>query len=268
MLGEGGQWSAVAGFDGGMGDEDSQGTTPVRQSRRLSSEFDSMGKIQQPAVGLRSNESITSTEYRELCRKYYGNAEVFVDGQDGGRIQTDDPSLAAWSVDAMRLVRGQLFRAGNGVMPLPFVENWVEDAPPGHVIVEPDERSRFLPKWASAEESIGSPEISSNEVFRVYNDTEGKVEIDDLPLMVAEVSQLLDSMEAIMDFQRSRRLEKLKAMPRLRRNWYVYAAGAPVLSYVLFKLARNGYGKEVVRFVLEKIQSFYREHLWGPLQSM
>ena len=44
----------------------------------------------------------------------------------GGRVLNDDAALAAWSVDAIRVVRDQLYRARNvSNQPLPFVQNWM-----------------------------------------------------------------------------------------------------------------------------------------------
>jgi hypothetical protein len=75
-------------------------------------------------------------------------------------------------------------------------------------------------------------------------------------------------MEVVMQEQRHRRLRALKAMSGLRRNWYVAAAGAPVVTYVLYKLLKNGYGKELARFVIQKVKTFCKEHVWAPLRSM
>jgi hypothetical protein len=55
---------------------------------------------------------------------YYTN--VSVKNNHGGEIVTDDPALAEWSVDAMAIVRRQLYRAANGLVVLPYSTNWSE----------------------------------------------------------------------------------------------------------------------------------------------
>ena len=60
----------------------------------------------------------TTSQQEQL---YYGN--VFVQAGHGGQIVLNDPALVEWSVDAIALVRRQLFRAANGNIPLPFAEH-------------------------------------------------------------------------------------------------------------------------------------------------
>jgi hypothetical protein len=273
VLGEGGQWAAVAGFDGGMSDDISEGfVRPLGKRHRRLSEFEIMDNAQSQStlIGLRQSDSfhksLDDQDPNGMSQSYYGNADVIVHRKDGGKIQTDDPAIAAWSIDAMRLVRGQLHRAGKGLIPLPYVENWVEDAPAsgGKGMARP------LPKWAAVSDTSDQDEEYSMEqpAFRIEPERSQKVEIVDIPLMAAEVSEVLNSMEVVMQDQRHRRLGALKAMSGLRRNWYVAAAGAPVVTYVLYKLLKNGYGKEIARFVIQKVKTFCKEHVWEPLQSM
>jgi hypothetical protein len=52
---------------------------------------------------------------------------VPVSASENPSVSIDQSILASWSVDAVRLVRHQLHRAGGGVMPkLAFGENWGE----------------------------------------------------------------------------------------------------------------------------------------------
>lgn len=274
VLGEGGQWTAVAGFDGRISEDHSE-RFPGQSARRRLSEFEGMevAHTQSPAIGLRRTDSLKSVDQQDgLPPSYYGNANVFVDGEVGGKIRTNDPALAEWSVDAMRLVRQQLYIAGKGAMPLPCVNNWVEDAAPsfGALISEPDVRAKRLPKWATITSVPlpGERQFSEASDFRHDQEPDSNIEICDLPLMAAEVSEVLNVMEVILQNQRSRRFRRVKPTPRLRRNWYLFAAGAPVITYVLFKLLRKGYGKELCFFIAEKVHTFTKEHVRGPLQSM
>lgn len=80
---------------------------------------------------------------------YYGNSLLLVRNSRGGQILTDDPALAEWAVDAIRVVRDQLYSAGSGTTPLPHYKNW------------PSERTHF-----SDEESSQSKKIDWREMTR------------------------------------------------------------------------------------------------------
>ena len=257
VLGQGGQWAAVAGFDGEMKNDSTH-----KIKRAPSQEFHDLSVLQSPRVGLLAREdssgrrnvfreeSIEEEEPSDTKAWYYGHSQVFVKNQDGGKIESDDPALAAWSVDAMRLVRKQLYRASNGMVPLPFVEHWTEDQPSSEVGDTKQLRNHksvrlSVPKWATKRG--------------------GSIEITNLPMLAKEVTALLDSMEVVLHLQRSRRLEKLKQPPLLRRNWYLAAVGAPCFMYVLVKLFRN---KQIAQLVVDKAFDFYNEHIAGPLENM
>lgn len=299
VLGGHGEWAAVAGFDGEMKTETmDEERTPTKERKISDKEKKRMNLKRQrlefgtvesamlsPPIGLRRSESIKRRESLEVvteegvdnnAHQYYGNADVVVDAKAGGKIKTDEAALTEWSIDAIRLVRGQLFRAGHGDIPLPYIDNWVEDlqdvgSAEGQVIVsEPsdDGSKRILPKWAAfqlAESCDDNEARVRNSIFRSQTNTKGCIEISDLPLMAAEVSELMNSIEDIMDYQKDRGLRQLKAMPRMRRNWYLYASGVPVATYLLIKLLKNG---ELLRFSVSKIKAFYNEHLWAPMKSM
>ena len=55
---------------------------------------------------------------------YTVDSLLHVMNKKGGKIMQNDSALAAWSIDAIRVVRDQLYNAGNGVEPLPCYENW------------------------------------------------------------------------------------------------------------------------------------------------
>jgi hypothetical protein len=88
--------------------------------------------------------------------------------------------------------------------------------------------------------------------------------VSDLPLMVKEVSGLLDVMEDVMDLQRARRLDKLKPPSWLRQNWFLTALGAPCFVYAIYSLAITGGGFFLVRYAAEKILDFFKEHVIRP----
>jgi len=267
VLGQGGQWAAVAGFDGVMGDEPVTSKAGHVGSRKLSSDIDRLCRPTPPSphVGLMRAESIQSVAETDQSSLYYGNAHVFVRKADGGEIMTDDPALAAWSIDAMRIVRDQLHRAANGLIPLPQVENWTTDACPGDLITNGVEKSdHHFPKWASRPSVIKE----EGDDLSQYLEEPERVTISDLPLMALEVSELLNTMEIIMNVQRSRRLEKLKPKSAFRRNWYMTATGAPVAAYVFYKLLKNGYGFQLAKLIKEKFLDFYQEHVSVPLRSI
>ena len=224
----------------------------------------------------------------------------------GGKIQTDDGALAAWTVDAIRVVRSRLYWTGDGAMPLPYSENWVEEEDlfrggVGGIGIASSESASdtgsafhrdggnlYLPLWAT--EDVGSsvamydgasygeePDSEADAIGKVQESPcssqnargNGGVVISDLTLMAAEVSELLDSMEMRMQIQRQRRLERLRPMSRLRRDWYITAFCAPIMGYVGYRLVCNsGTIKQLWKEVVYKAGEFYMEHIFDPLYSM
>lgn len=274
VLGQGGQWAAVAGFDGAMGDEpmapklSSSSSSSHTESRRLSSDIDQLSRPAPPSphVGLMRAESIQSVVDTDPNSSfYYGHAHVSVRRSDGGEIMTDDPALAAWSVDAMRIIRDQLLRAGNGLIPLPRIENWTNNSSTDELIADGlNNCDQSFPKWASCPSSFVEEGDDLSENLREPT----RVTISDLPLMASEVSDLLNSMEVIMNVQRNRRLDKLKPQSSFRRNWYMTATGAPMAFYIVYKLLKDGYGLHLARFIKDKFLEFYHEHVSGPLRAI
>lgn len=59
-------------------------------------------------------------------KSYYKESHLFVKNVKNGSIVSSDPALASWSIDAIRLVRDQLYSAGNGA-PLPYFKYWPKE---------------------------------------------------------------------------------------------------------------------------------------------
>ena len=184
------------------------------------------------------------------------HAHVFVGKKHGGGIYVDDPSfLAEWSVDAIKLIRKQLSRAGNGRVSIPFVSNWTDAS----------NKELDIPLWAS---NFGMSSLSTDDDMIVPPGEQQRVTITDVPLMTAEVSAMLDIMEEVMEIQRFRRLEQLRAPSWLRSNWYVVAAVTPTAAFLVRRLMSKGYGKEFIKVVLERVVSFFRERVVDPIVAM
>ena len=95
------------------------------------------------------------------------------------------------------------------------------------------------------------------------------VGISNLPLMMNEVSSILDVMEDIMDIQRARRLEKLKPPSWWRQNWFLVAMGPPTLTYLLYNnLIGKGQTWNLVRYATETMLAFSREHVVEPCYAL
>jgi hypothetical protein len=109
-----GEWAAVVGNHGAMRDDNhflSDEEIMAKENKR--SFFDSI-RGRGDSKGRRKNNK----------HDYYAETHLFVKNVRGGEIVSNDPALAAWSIDAIRVVREQLYSAGNGINPLPYYENW------------------------------------------------------------------------------------------------------------------------------------------------
>lgn len=285
VLGDGGEWAAVAGSDGRMSDERTTlprpPPIPPSPLRRVSSEFLDANipppiKPELPAKAPMSNVSNLPQRPREQ-QLYYTN--VSVEKYFNGQIVFDDPALAEWSVDAMAIVRNQLYRAANGKVSLPGTANWSEGSSlsydvPGPVALDPSDEMDVtnesvvpprLPLWAKAS---NIPSFEEEDQGNESTNNHNRVIICDLPLMVAEVSDLLDVMESIMSIQRSRRLDKLKPPHWIRQNWYISAIAFPSFSYLLYKTTSKGYGWVFLKYTAQKFVGFFREHVVDPFFAM
>jgi hypothetical protein len=320
VLGQGGQWAAVSGFDGAMADnarnDDNDENREIGRRRLSTYALEHMNTGWSPIAG-----SSTRLPEDPNAPLYYGHASVFVRNTDGGTIQTDNPALVAWSVDAMRLIRDQLYRAGNGRIELPREANWsgneaggggdelgtspeiganphklpawvsmVQKPPPEgddrgekleiHAGGDSEQQSRLKDdsspdpedqpvSFDASDESIEDarpPTVKISPPIEAAK--EGSIVITNLPMMATEVSELLNSMEVIMQVQRRRRLDKLKPLSKWRRGWYKIAVGSPIVLYVSYKLLRNGLGLRLATLAVDRVLSFYREHISGPLFAM
>jgi ATP synthase regulation protein NCA2 len=292
----GGEWATVAGSDGRMSETTNDIISPrmpttlpysfQRTSSEILEHIPPPARTQLPKKGPVSNVSELPQQVKHHSL-YYTN--VLVKNNDGGHIMIDDPALAEWSVDAMSLVRRQLLRAANGLVVLPYAENWAEGDdqsrhsydPAGSMLLETagsavtDETVApgKLPLWASMRlrnDQDEHPDAFDPVHVKDDENTEqtARLQISDLPLLVSEVSELLDVMDSVIQMQRARRLEKLKPMSWLRRNWYMGALSIPPLMYFAFKEAKNGYGLHFLNSIRRYIALFFREHVVDPLFAM
>mmetsp|Transcript_14644 Transcript_14644/g.22880 ORF Transcript_14644/g.22880 Transcript_14644/m.22880 type:complete len:862 (-) Transcript_14644:1428-4013(-) len=275
VLGQGAQFAPTGG-DGTMDDNSSH-------SQDIFSRKVQQGIVEVDATAITSTTAVTRGRNQYIREIHCGRAGVPVRNIRGGKIVKDNPALAAWSIDAMRLVRDQLYGAGSSELELPYTENWLDEREHfrersrlfsnGSVVVldtDPSESSDTphdgpklnsrLPLWASR--VSGGEGESEGE-----SSPEGPIEVSDLSLMALEVSELLVAMEEVMQIQRIRRLDKLKPPSLLRRRWYVVAVGFPCATYVWFKVLK-GKGLQLGKLALDNIINFYQEHVSVPLKAV
>jgi len=118
ILGQG-EWAAVVGDHGAIEDSHQTHVSFDDQSSskdRKRSFFASMRRD--------GKSSPKSTKNGKRDTDYYTESHLFVKNVRGGQIVTNDSALAAWSIDAIRVVRDQLYGAGSGLTPLPYFQNW------------------------------------------------------------------------------------------------------------------------------------------------
>lgn len=237
---------------------------------------------------------------------YY--ASVFVRNESDGQILMDDAALAEWSVDAMELIRNLLIRASNGNVTLPCKENWnpqltdemqSRQLPPpprkqftsqkdssyglmsefddqGDMVTDEQptytDPHRQLPAWAKWAPK-GNPDDEMEQSRANVNGDEHplgdeEVVICSLPLMAAEVSKLLNSIEEIMSMQKQRRLRKLRPPSMFRRRWYLSAVAAPISFYTVYSLIQKGFGSKVIQLAVMKLLQFFKERVYQPSLAM
>lgn len=287
VLGQGGHWAPVAGFDGAIPETsesnfETAGTSAYQDeafSPELST-YKTTNIFRRPtehhnATILPNTSSVTIREdmfgsencgaphvfskhvggskYISHDKRATSQAHVFVGKKHGDGIYVDDPAfLAEWSIDAIKLIRKQLRRAGNGRVLIPFENNWSDNS--------------RIPSWAIESTLINRDR--SAEVDDVSTNQQPRVSITDIPLMTAEVSALLDIMENVMEIQRFRRLDQLRAPSWIRSNWYVVASAVPLATLFVRRLSTKGYGRETVMFFFERVVSFFRERVVDPVAAM
>jgi hypothetical protein len=273
VLGHGGDWAAVAGFCGsGMAVDDTSSLSWREsgdkmkwdpQTRRLSSQI---GDVQyDPTTHLPSERSSQAKCFEKQNKSAY-KAKVFVQKYHGGGVYVADPGfLAEWSVEAMLLIRKHLYRAGNGMILLPYQSNWLtksghdEEGAAGALISEPAPSK--LPLWATVKFGT-TDDGSSTESLQTL------VTISNLPLLAAEVEELLDVMGDIMAIQRQRRLDRLRPSGRFRRNWYVVATCVPAAVTLLHWMVRHGELRRLLRPLYHSASSFFKYRLKDPVLAM
>lgn len=306
VLGQGGQWAAVTGFDGTMPDVSSE--LKLNENR---DESDTIQELNSPEISVHKKPyfphlsqhgsfadtpvavTLSASEHLGMPGETADNefplpnssarvggsdslplgrsgsrpscqASVFVGKKHGDGIFVDDPAfLAEWSVDAMKLIRRHLFRAGNGRVPIPCVSNWEYASWPD----ESPSPERKLPLWAKVAVANDSDTTVETELCP-HDPTPQRVSITNLTLMVSEVSELLDVMEGMMALQRRRRLDRLQAPSWLRSNWYLVAFYTPVVALVARRLSTKGYGKQAIKFVVLRVATFFRERVVDPVAAM
>ena len=184
-------------------------------------------------------------------------AHVLVKRGDGEGLYTDHPAFVAeWAVEAIALIRSHLFRASNGMVELPYEENWIADLE--------DDPSKILPVWVSR---VYHPSSNNNNHGSNYSSEEEEstsLKVTDLNLMMTEVSELLNVMEDIMTLQRQRRLERMKPPGWLRRNWYVSATVGPAVLWLLW----TGSIRSIVTNTVSRIQTFVHERFTERFMAM
>lgn len=229
VLGGGHSWAAVAGFD------------PTPRTQPSSSEN----------VGMESS--------RQGVFRRPSQAQIFVGRHDGDGIYVDDPSfLAEWSIESIRLIRRQLLRAGNHQVELPFSSHWTDAS---------DGTTLHIPTWAT-EEHI-EPLLPTDEYAPSPIST-GRMTltISNVPAMAKEIGALLDTMQTLMVMQRSRRLDRMRPPPWIRRNWYIVATVLPTTVWISFRLFRGGTLQSSIRHFFRRVEMFFQERVSIPLNAM
>uniref|UniRef100_A0A7S2LGP4 Uncharacterized protein n=1 Tax=Leptocylindrus danicus TaxID=163516 RepID=A0A7S2LGP4_9STRA len=333
VLGQGEQW-VKTGADGFMEDRsvhtsnetNAMTTTPIIKKQSTARNIMTRSKsghellehsniigATTPGSIVRKKSNRRQRQQQQSRKNNAGNAmymhtdtNIVVGNTRGGRIITSPPALVAWSVDAVRVIRDQLYRAGNFNMEVPYAENWPREEyymhgrePSSHDM----DRDHVLPLWATMDSSrpcsssasngnrallesysnannlddlntsVEADEVASNgsssnhhQLTTLNNKT--NLAISNLVLMSEEVNELLNEIDVQMAEQRKRRLEKLRPPSRWKRNWYFAALGAPVAGYVVYTLAKDNWGIILLKHVLSKMKSFYAEHVYEPLTDI
>ena len=125
ILGQGSEFAAVIG--GGHGETEEQS---YHQHQETSSESLSGDRRLSFFSSIRRDRDQVPPNKRRGKSGQRNGSDYTIDSllhvmnQKGGKIMKNDSALAAWSIDAIRVVRDQLYNAGSGVAPLPSYENW------------------------------------------------------------------------------------------------------------------------------------------------
>ncbi|GAX20381.1 hypothetical protein FisN_9Hh094 [Fistulifera solaris] len=259
FLGLGGQWAAVAGAH-------RDGQTEIKDYPRYGS----------AAMVSDENKNLSPHWRASYCEKTpqssipatqfsFGDASdnlpyrtnLSVQKNPGGGIVVDNPGrLAAWSVDAIYLIRRYLYRCGFGMVALPYEANWTRG-------------KNGLPIWAS--------DLSDNEPDATFRRSDSEIlsegrestlTIVNVPALLSEVEGITDIMEGVMQIQRKRRLEVLKPPGWFSRNWYLVATSVPLFGSMAIWLVRNDRGRTLFRSLKHSMSSFFKERLKDPIVAI
>lgn len=189
-------------------------------------------------------------------------------------IVADRESLVTWSIDAMRVIRDQLYRAtcsARNMAKLPFAEHWPKERDyfrrDGGGGTESAAKGCTLPSWASY---VGGWSPFTDDVSRSdaadVNDGVSSLVISDMGQLTREVTALLQSIEIHLEQQRARHLCRLLPPSRFRRNWYLVALGMPLGSYMAYKLLKEA--PYLIRTCMTQISDIYRNHVAEPLNAI
>lgn len=259
VIGEGWKWATVVGEDGRSLDNDVLHPVVVGNETLFLSQSDSA-------------KSMSAGEDEPLDHIRAGPGGGALRRSASAEIVSNEPALAAWTVDAIRMVRTQLYEQDDEHRSLIHFENWPREwrefgnSPSKEVFVED-----YTPLWAMdvdkevPRETIkhfDKAEIESCPL-RIAGTT--RVTISNLPLMAEEVSDLLSVMEAQATEQRENRLKKNHPPSKLYRNWYVVCGSLPILSYVVYKVLKDGWGSRLCKQIFVNIKEFYSEHVADPV---
>ena len=196
---------------------------------------------------------------KQISMKIF-NHSSFVGGNvsnsRGGQILVDEDALTRWSIDSIKVIRDQLYRAGHAGAQLPYYENW------------PNEVRHFSGDSVGHADEIDFPTWAKVEKANVGGDGTSSIVISDLPGMADEVTALLQSIEFNLHEQRQRRLNKLRPQSNLRRNWYMFAVGIPTAAYATYHLCKEHGGYFLMKEVFAKINVFWKEHVSEPCYSI
>ncbi|KAL7538004.1 hypothetical protein ACHAXR_008212, partial [Thalassiosira sp. AJA248-18] len=259
--GVGGEWTSVVGEFGGMEAPSSSGTLSSSTTKQQ-----------------------TRPEKQKLMKIFNHSSFVGknVKNSPGGSIVVDQNALTTWSIDAIRVIRDQLYRAipASQAKELPFVEHWPRERSHFHnaggdadATADTGAHEIDLPLWAEQVSTVNDPSLSDASraaaaAVKSRGDNNSSVIIADLNLMSNEVGALLQSVEIHLEQQRVRRLNRLRPASRLRRNWYLIAVGLPVGVYAIHKLTKEHGGFFLLKTCITKITDIYREHVSEPLSSI
>uniref|UniRef100_A0A7S3QA01 Uncharacterized protein n=2 Tax=Chaetoceros debilis TaxID=122233 RepID=A0A7S3QA01_9STRA len=155
ILGQG-EWDAVVGSNGEIAD-----------NRHFSDDLLSMDQRNSIFSSVDQNRG-----RNEDRTDYYARSHLFVSNVRGGEIVTNDPAMAAWSIDAIRIVRNQLYSAGNTLEPLPYFKNW------------PSEERYFGKRPSDKRGRLGDSMMSMDGKSTFFSDEDG--DFSDLPLWATQ----------------------------------------------------------------------------------